>query len=584
MNKFKSIMLENHTKAKGNLHNLYTERHVYRSSVSSSQQEVGQEKLFHYREMAFQFAAVDYKKPENLLFFVYVPKEKLSCGLPFLPYVTAYEDYLLRLVFNPVMELSGRFQNTHKNMHQKPKFSLQDVNSIVQKRSGSLYVEDMDAFRLLISFQAPLINGTWLNGKSGFRAVKEVLGLICDRVSGIVQDDLRTHILTYARQMAIREYLQKNNLAAFIADGSILPRMDDTDMPMDGARPFISPKGLRVKVQLPDGGELAGMGLRKGITVITGGGYSGKSTLLDSLEMGIYNHKKGDGREYVITDYSACKIYAEDGRCVRHFDLSPFFTSIPGRVHDFSTSRASGSVSQAANIIEAVYGGSALLLIDEDTSATNFMIRDANMRKLVRKEPIVPFTDRVEELKSMGVSTVLVIGGSSEYLKYADIVLMMEDYRLEDMTEKVRKLLDFSGTEDCVADEDMEGHVWTKERLWRTEPGGGDFTGSHHIDAHTGWIKVGNFTSDISRMTSVVCEGQANSLSYLLGRIIGGQGSYDDLNKCCKHAVSLLFSGAVDLVIPKNHEYLWLEEVRALDLLMAASRLRENPTEGKFLL
>jgi len=230
-----------------------------------------------------------------------------------------------------------------------------------------------------------------------------------------------------------------------VADGSILPCENDTAMPMKNATIFKSPESLRRTITFSDGSTIAGMAIPCGVTVITGGGYSGKSTLLDAIEMGIYNHIPNDGREFVITDDTALKIYAEDGRPVHSIDMSPFFKYLPGDVDvkSFSTLHASGSVSQTANIIEAVCAGSKLLLIDEDRSATNFMIRDSNMRKVVKKEPIIPFTDRVRELsRDKGVSTILVIGGSSEYLSYADTVILKDDYVARDITREVRTLSD----------------------------------------------------------------------------------------------------------------------------------------------
>lgn len=184
---------------------------------------------------------------------------------------------------------------------------------------------------------------------------------------------------------------------------------------------------------------IRGMGIRRGVTVITGGGYSGKSTLLEAISAGVYDHVAGDGRELCITDRTAMGILAEDGRSIKNVNIAPFIRWIPGNdtLH-ISTERASGSTSQAANIMEAVAIGSTLLLIDEDKSATNFMIRDALMRRLVKKEPITPFTERVRELyEQCGVSTILVIGGSGEYLSVADRVYLMEDYRIFDVTAAV---------------------------------------------------------------------------------------------------------------------------------------------------
>ena len=185
------------------------------------------------------------------------------------------------------------------------------------------------------------------------------------------------------------------------------------------------------------------MAVRRGITVIVGGGYSGKSTLLDAIAAGIYDHIAGDGRELVLTDESAVTIAAEDGRSIRNLDISPFVRWLPGDgdVRDVSTDHASGSTSQAANVVEAVGHGASLLLIDEDRSATNFMIRDPLMKALVEREPLTPFTDRVRELyERLGVSTILVVGGSGEYLTPAERVYRMEDYRISDATDAAKAL------------------------------------------------------------------------------------------------------------------------------------------------
>ncbi|MBQ7312264.1 MAG: ATPase, partial [Clostridia bacterium] len=238
------------------------------------------------------------------------------------------------------------------------------------------------------------------------------------------------------RQTKIREYLKTSEYTAFIANGSILPRLSDGISPMMNAIPFRSTQEDEITVC-----GVTGMGIRRGVTILTGGGYSGKSTLLDAIASGIYNHTIGDGRELVLTDPTAVSIAAEDGRCVKNTNISPFIKWLPGGdTTDFSTAHASGSTSQAANIMEAVDIGASLLLIDEDRSATNFMIRDNKMKSLIKKEPITPFTDRVQELSRRGVSTILVIGGSGEYLGVCDRVYLMEDYLIHDVTERAAEI------------------------------------------------------------------------------------------------------------------------------------------------
>ncbi|HET7615856.1 MAG TPA: P-loop domain-containing protein, partial [Bacillales bacterium] len=193
------------------------------------------------------------------------------------------------------------------------------------------------------------------------------------------------------------------------------------------------------------------------ITLIVGGGYHGKSTLLQAVERGVYDHIGGDGREYVLTDVSACKIRAEDGRKVTQVDISPFIRNLPyGKdTEKFSSENASGSTSQAANIIEALEAGTRALLIDEDTSATNFMIRDSRMQALVakKKEPITPFIDKVRQLYGdYDVSTVLVMGGSGDYFDVADAVIMMDQYRPHDVTREAKDI-----ASERITDRNKEG-------------------------------------------------------------------------------------------------------------------------------
>ena len=246
-------------------------------------------------------------------------------------------------------------------------------------------------------------------------------------------------------QQYIRQQLPRLGLCAFVADGSILPRRSGvSDLPMEGAVPFRSPRELAVTLELPHRGKLTGMGIPKGVTLIVGGGYHGKSTLLKALELGVYNHRAGDGREYVITDADAVKIRAEDGRSIRRTDISMFINDLPNGkdTTHFSTEDASGSTSQAANVVEALEAGASLLLMDEDTSATNFMVRDALMQQVICRdmEPITPFLDRVRELyERHGVSTILVAGSSGAYFHIADHIIQMDRYVPRDITGRAKE-------------------------------------------------------------------------------------------------------------------------------------------------
>lgn len=248
-------------------------------------------------------------------------------------------------------------------------------------------------------------------------------------------------------QDALRAQLEENNLAAFVANGSVLPRIaGNCDLPMKGAVPFLAPESLSVTLNTPNQGDVTGLGIPKGITLIVGGGFHGKSTLLNAVERSIYNHIPGDGREGIVTATDTMKIRAEDGRCVHNLNLSNYINHLPMQkdTSDFSTQDASGSTSQAAWLQESIEAGVQTLLINEDTSATNFMIRDERMQALVSKgaEPITPLVDRIGQLREeMGISTIVVMGGSGDYLDVADTVIQMHDYQAVNVTEKAQEVI-----------------------------------------------------------------------------------------------------------------------------------------------
>lgn len=247
-------------------------------------------------------------------------------------------------------------------------------------------------------------------------------------------------------QEFIRKQLKDKKLIAFIANNSILPRESGiSQKPLKDGKKFISPKELEVEFNTPNRGLIKGMGIPEGITLIVGGGYHGKSTLLKALELGVYNHIEGDGREFVITDNTALKVRAEDGRAITKTDISLFINNLPNGkdTKKFYTENASGSTSQAANIIEGIESGTKLFLIDEDTSATNFMIRDSVIQQLVSKdkEPITPFIDVARSLyKQKGISTILVAGSSGDFFDIADLVIQMDNYEPYEVTKKAKAL------------------------------------------------------------------------------------------------------------------------------------------------
>lgn len=305
---------------------------------------------------------------------------------------------------------------------------------------------------LLVRFEAGFpANGRTINA---YELEKMLFDYLPDAVKkslyykNLDADSVREYIELSVDQHVIREELAKRRLVAFVANGAILPRESGVSQkPMKGAVPFKSPESMETVLELPYKGEIKGMGIPEGITLIAGGGYHGKSTLLKALEQGIYQHVPGDGREYVITSDTAFKIRAEDGRAVSHVNISPFINDLPNKkdTSDFSTEDASGSTSQAANVTEAIQAGAKTLLVDEDTCATNFMVRDALMQEVVsgKHEPITPFTLQARELyMKHGISVILVAGSSGSYFYIADKVLQMDNYKAYDITDKVRKVLE----------------------------------------------------------------------------------------------------------------------------------------------
>ena len=292
-------------------------------------------------------------------------------------------------------------------------------------------------------------NGRTINSREAGRIFFELIPVCVEK--SLYYKALNSAVLEENAKFAdnqayIRKYMKEHDLCAFVADGSILPRESGiSQKPMKGAVRFKSPLSMRGEIAVPYGNPLTGMFVKKGVTLIVGGGYHGKSTLLEALERGVYDHIWGDGREYVLTDETAFKIRAEDGRSIKNVDISMFINGLPNGkdTQHFHTEDASGSTSQAANVIEAMESGSKVLLIDEDTSATNFMIRDELMQLVVSREaePITPYIDRIRELYEVyGMSSIIVAGSSGSYFHKADHIIQMCRYIPEEITAYAKEV------------------------------------------------------------------------------------------------------------------------------------------------
>jgi predicted ABC-class ATPase len=436
----------------------------------------------------------------------------------------AFEDLLTRSVERALRRAakgnrgsggSGRIEIQHTSQVVLPRTSVVVASEYVEARMAAGLpargrAVDARAARTMLLDELP-------------RVVREAL-----TPAGVDTEAAREHVETIEDANHLRRRLPELGLVAFVADGSVLPRESGaSDRPLrDEAVPFESPEEFRVTVELPNRGEVSGMGIPEGVTLVAGGGFHGKSTLLSALAWGVYDHAPGDGRELVVAREDATKIRAEDGRSIAGVDISAMIGELPGRrpTTSFATPNASGSTSQAANIAEALEIGSSLLLVDEDTSATNFMIRDERMRELVRKEPISPFIDLVRPLyDSLGVSTLVVVGGVGDYLDVADRVILMEDYEPRDATERAREVRESFPARVPTGEAAVSQ---PRERLIRASS----------IDLRRGkretargkglnTIELGRERVDLSYLEQLAESGQTESIARIIGEFAAGNAS-----------------------------------------------------------
>ncbi|AMG08580.1 ABC-ATPase domain-containing protein [Vibrio parahaemolyticus] len=383
------------------------------------------------------------------------------------------------------------------------------------------------------------------------------------------------HCQVVEDQSALREQLEAHNLVAFVANGSVLPRIaGNCDLPMKEAVEFTAPESLQVTLHAPNKGYVTGLGIPQGITLIVGGGFHGKSTLLNAIERSIYDHIPGDGREYIVTDQKAMKIRAEDGRCVHHLNLSNYINHLPmGKdTADFSTQDASGSTSQAAWLQESIEAGATSLLIDEDTSATNFMIRDERMQALVAKgdEPITPLVDRIGQLRDeLDISTIIVMGGSGDYLDVANTVIQMHDYQAVDVTEKAKQV---------IAQHPTQRHNESEESLQTFRPRALNRValmniltdGKFRVSAKgKDSLRFGKEFTDLSALEQIESADEVNAIGWLWFQLAQLPGWCNNPAK----EIEEMLSGEWHASLPKQGD---LAKPRTLDVMAALNRMRKS--------
>lgn len=491
---------------------------------------------YEYEGVKIQCEETHRSTPEYVRFTIGFPLEMLGlagCDRK-LDIMTA--DYFLREfvkqtenIYLEKGHVTGKERFTGKIFIHKP-------DQKILLRNSAYIKGDVVYISLLIRFPVYLMGKrNVINGSLSVKIIKkEFSRAIRDFIKFFNKNDYEWKALVYKRQCEIRQALTEKGLVSFIANGSILPR-NDSGFALEKAVPFASPAEDEVEIRFTDGSILKGMGIKEGVTVITGGGYSGKSTLLDGMLHGIYDHIPGDGREYCITRERSCKIIAEDGRCATSIDISPFIRDIGGlNTKKFTTIHASGSTSQASNIVEAISFGCSALLIDEDRTATNFMIRDARMKRIIKDDPIVPFTDRVRQIyKEAGISTVLIIGGSSEYLDLADNVYMMKEYHIENYNKEIDRTrensFDFFTVSDGNPVQWKLHRTAKKESMTVFQRDEASRLLREFISVTDEEIFIGMNKANVSRLETIVSKQQITAVAFIIRYLFNNQKN----DKCC---------------------------------------------------
>ncbi|WP_409328099.1 ABC-ATPase domain-containing protein [Staphylococcus pseudoxylosus] len=426
----------------------------------------------------------------------------------------AVSDFLTRNIYSEIHNLTKQQGYKHSNI------MIDSCGPEILERSAVTITDNSIEVCLEIGLPA---KGRKILGTAATHIFTTLVPEIVARAlsyKNIDQVALADQVTLMEDQHYIREFLVQQGYIAFVANGSILPRQSGvSQQPLTHAVSFTSPATYEQALTLPSGKQVTGMAIPEGITLIVGGGYHGKSTLLEALQRGVYPHIVGDGREYVITRDDAMKIRAEDGRSIAQVNIQPFIDNLPGNkdTTQFTTPNASGSTSQAANVMEALEARSSVLLIDEDTSATNFMIRDDRMQQLIapEKEPITPFAHKVKPLyDDYQVSTILIVGGSGDYFDVADHVLMMDEYVLQDVTTKAHDIAKNTGVEKPYHHSEHFGTITQRTPL----------TASFNSKDKDGRFKVKGRTTilynkeqiDLAAVEQLVDTSQTNCLALML--------------------------------------------------------------------
>ncbi|KOO04399.1 ABC-ATPase domain-containing protein [Vibrio nereis] len=458
---------------------------------------------------------------------------------------------------------------------QESSLSIALTGQVVMDNTAVLFTEEGIELRFRVNLPA---EGRAVLGKKAtnlltFHLPKFIRRATLERELDI--EALVKHCEVIEDQDFMRSQLKELGLMAFVGNGSILPRVaGNCDLPMKDAVPLTAPESLEVTINTPNQGPIKGMGIRKGITLIVGGGFHGKSTLLNAIERSIYNHIPCDGREHIVTDSDAMKIRAEDGRSVHNLNLSNYINHLPmgKNTADFSTQDASGSTSQAAWLQESIEAGATSLLIDEDTSATNFMIRDERMQALVNKgdEPITPLVDRIGQLRDeLDISTVIVMGGSGDYLDVADTVIQMHDYQAVDVTEKAKQVIIQHPTERHNESESpletFRPRSLNRAALQKILADGKFRVSAKGVDS----LRFGKEFTDLSALEQLESSSEVNAIGWLWFQLAQLPGWSSNPAK----EVAQMLANDWSKLMPNQGD---LAKPRTLDVMAALNRMRKS--------
>lgn len=487
----------------------------------------------------------------------------------------AFTDFLTRCFFKESKKFCKGIRGTgHSGL-----ITINEPGQCILERSSVVVTDEIIELRCFLGMSA---NGRIVTADIAEEMLFTELPKIVEESllkENINQNALKKHIEVAEDSEYLRDKLDKLGLIAFIANGSILPRQSsDSDKPMSSEKAitFKSPESLTFEIKLPNAGYIKGLGIKKGITLVTGGGYHGKSTLLSVLERGIYNHVPSDGREYCVSNIKTAKIRAYSGRYVVKTDISTFINNLPLNqdTTSFSTNNASGSTSQAANIVEAIEIGAEVLLMDEDTCATNFMIRDNKMQQLVDKkdEPITTFIDRVKQLyEQKGISTILVLGGVGEYFDVSDCVIQMLEYEPFDVTLKAHHITNKTHTKRKV--ESDNSNITINERIPLSKSiSAVNKHGKFSIfakDVHR--LNFGNQVVDITDLEQLIELSQTKALGYAIEYAKKYMDDKTTLLEVVKHVASDIEENSLDVVSDKISGH--FARFRELELAFAINRL-----------